>query len=184
MFYFVLLSLNFPLIPIMSLFLDFDTWHDLGRPFPSFLYSCNMCHMSNCYIRLLSHQISFYGTRYSVPRKICKFQLSRKSTKFDVLARFHETIQTVKSVSSSEIYKNFGFLPKLQFCPFLENWNFFGSYILPSLKRISSRNSTHIRIQPRAYVTLPNSKTVSGMTTRLRSQLLTTRWLSTHTCQE
>ena len=39
----------------------------------------------------------------SLPRKTCKFRLSRNSTKFDVVARFHETISTVKFVSSSEI---------------------------------------------------------------------------------
>ena len=53
-----------------------------------------------------------------MPRKTCKFQLSWNLTKFDVLARFRETIPTVKYVSSSEIQRiNFGFfLPKLQFC--------------------------------------------------------------------
>ena len=45
-----------------------------------------------------------------------------------MVARFRETIPTVKYVSSSEIYKNFGFLPKLQFCLFSENWNFLESY--------------------------------------------------------
>ena len=39
----------------------------------------------------------------SLPRKMCKFLLSRNSTKFDVVARFRETIPTVKFVSSSEI---------------------------------------------------------------------------------
>ena len=71
----------------------------------------------------------FYGTRYSVPRKMCKFRLSRNSTKFDMVAIFRETIPTVKSVLSSEIYKNFGFLPKLSFWPFFENWNFLGSHM-------------------------------------------------------
>ena len=33
-----------------------------------------------------------------------KFRLSRNSTKLDVVARFRETIPTVKSVSSSEIF--------------------------------------------------------------------------------
>ena len=35
--------------------------------------------------------------------KNMKFRLSRNSTKFDVIARFRETIPTVKSVSSFEI---------------------------------------------------------------------------------
>ena len=73
--------------------------------------------------------MSFYDTRYMVPRKTCKFRLSQNSTKFDVVARFHETIPTVKSVSSSKIYKIFGFLLKLQFCPFSKSWNFLGSHI-------------------------------------------------------
>ena len=39
----------------------------------------------------------------SLPRKMCKFQMSQNSTKFDVAARFRETIPTMKSVLSSEI---------------------------------------------------------------------------------
>ena len=39
----------------------------------------------------------------SLPQKTCKFRLSRNLTKFDVVARFRETIPTVKSVLSSEI---------------------------------------------------------------------------------
>ena len=39
----------------------------------------------------------------SLPRKTCKFRLSRNLMKFDVVARFRETIPMVKSVSSSEI---------------------------------------------------------------------------------
>ena len=58
----------------------------------------------------------------------CKFRLSWNSTKFDMVARFRETIPMVKSVSSSEIWKNFGFFPKLRFCHFSENWNFMGSH--------------------------------------------------------
>ena len=34
----------------------------------------------------------------SLPRKTCKFRLSRYLTKFDVVTRFRETIPTVKSV--------------------------------------------------------------------------------------
>ena len=41
-------------------------------------------------------------TRRSFPRKMCKFRLSRNSTKIDVVARFRGTIPTMKSVSSSE----------------------------------------------------------------------------------
>ena len=59
--------------------------------------------------------MSFYGTRYSVPRKTCKVRLSRNSTKFDVLGKFRETIPMVKSVSSSrsrkfsDFYQNYDF---------------------------------------------------------------------------
>ena len=45
----------------------------------------------------------------SLPQKTCKFCLSRNSTKFDVVARFRETIPMMKSISSFEIQKNFGF---------------------------------------------------------------------------
>ena len=38
--------------------------------------------------------------------KNVKFRLSRNLTKFDGVSRFRETIPTVKSVLSSEIYKN------------------------------------------------------------------------------
>ena len=37
--------------------------------------------------------------------KNVKFRLSQNSTKFDVISRFHETIPTVKPVSSFEIKK-------------------------------------------------------------------------------
>ena len=39
----------------------------------------------------------------SLPRKTCKFGLSQNLTKFNVVARFHETIPMVKSILSSEI---------------------------------------------------------------------------------
>ena len=42
--------------------------------------------------------------------------------------------------------------------PFFRKLDFLGVSHSPPLKRISSRNSTHIRIQPRAYVTLPRIK--------------------------
>ena len=45
-----------------------------------------------------------------------------------MVARFHETIPTVKSVLSSEIEKNSGFRPKLLFYPFSENYNFLRFY--------------------------------------------------------
>ena len=84
-------------------FPSFDTWHYLGHPFPSFLYSCHISNISTCYKLLSSHHMSFYGTRNAMPRKTCQLRLSRNSTKFDVVARFCETIPTVKSILSSEI---------------------------------------------------------------------------------
>ena len=65
---------------------------------------------------------------HSTPRasKSMKFLLSHNPTKFDRVARFCEMIPTVKSVSSSEISKNFRFsciIPtKLLFCPFQFYW--------------------------------------------------------------
>ena len=60
-----------------------------------------------------------------------KFSLSRNSTKFDRVTRFCETNSTVKSVSSSEIYKIFDFQPKLPFYPYSEKLNFFPSFTIP-----------------------------------------------------
>ena len=69
-----------------------------------------------------------------------KFRLSQNSTKFDVVTRFCEMISTVKSVSSSEIYKNSGFLTEITVLPFLKKFEF--SRVLHSpprpLNRISS----------------------------------------------
>ena len=50
-----------------------------------------------------------------VALKYVKFQLSRNPIKFDGVTRFRETNSTVKSVSSSEIKKIFGFQSKLPF---------------------------------------------------------------------
>ena len=43
---------------------------------------------------------------------------------FDMVARFCETIPTVKSVSSSEIYKNSGFLTEITILPFFKKLEF------------------------------------------------------------
>ena len=63
--------------------------------------------------------------------KNVKFQLSRNSTKFDVVARFRETIPTVKSVSSSEIYKNSIFLTEITILHFFRKLEF--SQVLQNL---------------------------------------------------
>ena len=66
-----------------------------------------------------------------------------------MVARFHEMIPTVKSISSSEIYKNFRFLPKLPFCSFSEKLDFLGvsQFISPFVEIIEKRGwslfSTH-----------------------------------------
>ena len=59
--------------------------------------------------------MSFYGTRYSMPRKTCKFRLSYNLTKFDVVARFRGTIPTgnpfhhQRSRKISDFYQNYDF---------------------------------------------------------------------------
>ena len=64
-----------------------------------------------------------------MPRKMCQLRLSRNSTKSDVLARFRETIPTVKSVSSSKIQIiNFGFLTEITILPFFHKLEFLESY--------------------------------------------------------
>ena len=56
--------------------------------------------------------------------------------KFNVVARFRETIPTVKSVSSSEIYKNSGFSTEITVLSFLRKSGFFGvSHVMcPTLR--------------------------------------------------
>ena len=91
------------IITILSLILRFDIRHYLGRPFSSFFYSYHLWYMSICSMCLSSHRKSIYGTRNAMPRKTCRFRLSRKIMKFYVLIKFRETIPTVQSVLSSEI---------------------------------------------------------------------------------
>ena len=72
-----------PMGPTLELNLTYsapDTWHTVSH---SKCVKCPALHL--------------------LPRKKCKFQLFRNSTKFDVIAKFRETIPTVKSVSSSNI---------------------------------------------------------------------------------
>ena len=79
--------------------LELDTWH-------------TVCHCHS--------NFAMYPTRRSFPRKTCKFRLSQNSTKIDVVARFHETIPTVKSILSSVFYRNY------DFSLFEKNWIFSG----------------------------------------------------------
>ena len=119
-----------------------------------FISSCNIWLNVTCVTPLGYHMASYdHATCHLTPyaSKNVKFKLSWNATKFDVVSRFCETISMVKFVSSSEIYKNFGFLTRITVLPFLRKIEF--SRVLHSspLKRISSRNSTHIGINSHAY---------------------------------
>ena len=58
--------------------------------------------------------------------KNVKSRPPRNPTKFDVVAKFRETISTEKSVSSSEILKNSGFSAEITILPFIQNLGFSG----------------------------------------------------------
>ena len=60
--------------------------------------------------------------------KNVKFRLSRNPMKFNGVTRFRETNSTVKSVLSPEIYKIFGFQPKLPFYIFFKKIEFFPGF--------------------------------------------------------
>ena len=78
--------------------------------------------------------------------KNVKFRLSWNSMKFDGVTRFRETIPTVKSVSSSEIYENSGFSTEITVLPFsTEKWKFLGFYkkSLKNSRRRKNRNKWH-----------------------------------------
>ena len=97
-------DLNFPKNDLyVPSFPSFYIRHYHGRPFSLYLYLYHLWYMSTCYMLFSSHRKSFYGTRNSMPRKMCQLRLSRNITKFYVPARFRETIPTVKSILSSEI---------------------------------------------------------------------------------
>ena len=96
--------LNISIMPIMSPSFGFSTFGTIS--------AVHFHHLST-HVRCVTcvHVIGGFchlTFRFTAPdtrclQKTCKFRLSRNSTKFDVLARFHEMIPTVKSVSSSEI---------------------------------------------------------------------------------
>ena len=76
-----------------------------------------------------------------MPRKTCKFRLSRNSTKFDVLARFRERIPIVKSISSSDLEnkfqifnRNYNFVTEITILPFFQKLEFLGSYPISPMK--------------------------------------------------
>ena len=95
-----------PMGPILELKLTYsapDTWHTMTHS------KCAKC-----------------PALRSLPRKACKFSLSRNSTKFNMVPRFRETIPTVKFVSSSEIYKIPNFDQNYHFTFFFRKLDFLG----------------------------------------------------------
>ena len=88
--------------------------------------------------------------------KNMKFQLSRNSTKFDVVARFHKTIPTVSPLRHLKSRKNLDFPTEITILPFLRKIEFSRVVHSSPLKRISSQNSTHIHIESHAYFTTHN----------------------------
>ena len=91
-----------------------------------------------------------YRTHLRASKNV-KFRLSRNSTKFDVVARFRETIPTVKSVSSSKIYKISGFLSESPFYHSLGNLDFPGSHKFRSNQKTLERYPTYIALSQRNY---------------------------------
>ena len=78
---------------------------------------------------LVTSHVVLRHPKRDASKKTCQLRLSRNSTKFDVLARFRETIPTIKNVSSYEIYRiNFGFLIEIMILPFFQKLEFLGSY--------------------------------------------------------
>ena len=91
----------------------------MHRPLP-----CHVAHGLPCVTHMVFHVSPTWPVmchQTPVASKYVKFCLSRNPTKFNWVARFHKTIPTVYSISSSEIYKNFNFsldyYDKLLFCP-------------------------------------------------------------------
>ena len=63
-----------------------------------------------------------------IASKNVKFRLSRNLTKFNAVTRLHENIPTVKSVSSSEIYKNTRFFAEITILPFFRKCKIFSGF--------------------------------------------------------
>ena len=84
---------SFPL-PRIDLIVDATAGHEL----------LSLQHVTHEYMLYVTFVTSNIILRHPIldASKTCKSRLSRNLTKFDVLARFRETILTVKSVSSSE----------------------------------------------------------------------------------
>ena len=104
------------------------------------IHACDKCHMLKALGCLLLHHscgdppwfhvapthgvIWHHAKCHTTPHtsKNVKFRLSRNPTKFDIVVKFRETIPTVTSVSSSEIYQfsRFSQSSKITILPFFE----------------------------------------------------------------
>ena len=124
---FVLLSFKtISIIPSMSPSLDFRHLA-LSRPSISII-SLLMPLMAHEYMLYVIFVTSNIVLRHQ-KRDASKNMQIPTISEFDVLARFRDTIPTVKSVSSSEIQRiNFGFLTEITILPFLRKLDFLGSY--------------------------------------------------------
>ena len=89
---FIQLLWNFPLIRRCHM----STWDPLDSP-------CLTNYAPDTWHTVSHSKCAKCPALRSLPRKMCKFRLSRNSMKFYVIVRFRDTIPTVKSVSSSEI---------------------------------------------------------------------------------
>ena len=110
---------------ITSIFLDFFFFIFFSF-FILHLAQCEPCiqkyHMAHvmCLSLKVSCSIHMIMSCHPTPgaSKNVKFRLSQNPIKFYGITRFHKTNTTVESVSSSEIYKIFGFQSKLLFYPY------------------------------------------------------------------
>ena len=110
--------------------------------------------------------------------KKVKFRLSRNPTKFDGVTRFHETNSTVKSVSSSEIYKIFGFNRNYCFTIFQKKLNFFQVLHSSPFNKISFPKFTHTSTHNHMHM-LHNRTILFPMGARIETYLEESTDLST-----
>ena len=84
--------------------------------------------------------------------KKVKFRLSRNSTKFDRVAKFCETIPTVKFVLSPEILKNSGFSTEITVVPFVRKIEFFSSFTYEVLSPPVGRHTAYGWLGKNKYI--------------------------------
>ena len=95
-----------------------DTWLAMCHPHGLPCVTHMACHVSRTWLSMchahglpcVTHMVLHVSSTWLsmcrpilIVSKYVKFRLSRNSTKFDWVARFHETIPMVQSISSSEI---------------------------------------------------------------------------------